>query len=159
METEDSSPTVGSDLPSPVYLVAAHLALVVAVIHLTMGLFDWFRYMSVGIYIPPDPRILPFVASGVAVVLGMLLAAQGRYRRPLYAGGIVVMVGYILGYFSWHWNGHHSLIPFNQRTQHEGPLLSFFIEHLFAGTVEFLALASEFALAVVLLYLLIKESR
>lgn len=159
METEDSSPTVDSDLPSLVYLVAAHLALVVAVIHLTMGLYNWFRWLSAGFLLPRDLRWPLFVVSGLAIVIGMLLVAQGRHRRPLYAGGILLMATYIFGYFAWHVTGHKPLLFFGRGSQHEGPLLPYLLDHLFAGVVEFLALTSEFALAVVLAYLLIKESR
>ena len=159
METEDSSPTVGSDFPAPIYFVAAHLALVVAVLHLTMGLYNWFRWLSAGFLLPRDLRWPLFVVSGLAIVVGMVLAAQGRYRRPLYAGGIGLMAVYILGYFGWHVSGHKPLLFFGEGAGHEGPLLEYLLDHLFAGVVEFLALASEFALAVVLAYLLIKESR
>jgi hypothetical protein len=146
------------DLPAPVYLLAAHLAVVVAVIHLSLGLFNWLRWASAGFLFPQDVRWPLFVASGVALVLGLLLAAQGRYRRPLYVGGILLMVGYVVGYFGWHLGGHRTFLLFGENTgHHHEPLSTVLLDHLFAGPVEFLAIASEVALAVVLAYLLVRE--
>lgn len=148
-----------SDFPSPAALVAAHLAIVVAVIHLSMGLLEWFQYAAIGLLIPPDLRWLLFVVSGLAIVAGLVLAAQGRYRRPLYVGGIILMATYVVGYFGWHWGGHRRLLLFGEGTHHHGPLVPFLVEHLFAGPIEFLAIASEVALAILLAYLLIRDSR
>ncbi|WP_433629771.1 hypothetical protein [Halomicrococcus sp. NG-SE-24] len=146
-----------SELPSPAHLVAAHLAVVVAVVHLTLGVFNWVRWASAGFLFPRDLRWPLFVVSGLALVAGLLLAAQGRHRRPLYLGGILLMVGYVVGYFWWHLRGHRPLTV-GSGTYHRGPLVPFLLDHLFAGPVEFLAIASEVALAVVLSYLLVAES-
>ena len=148
-----------SDLPSPAKLLAAHLVVVVAVIHLTLGLFNWIRWASAGFLLPRDLRWPLFVVSGLALFVGLLLVAQGRYRRPLYAGGIALMAVYVLGYFGWHTSGHRPLLFFGEGAGHNGPLVPFLLDHLFAGPVKFLALVSEVALAVVLVYLLVKESR
>ena len=159
METEDSSPALESDFPSPVYLVTAHLAVLVAVIHLTMGLYNWIRWANAGFLIPRDLRWPLFVFSGVVMIVGLLLAAQGRYRRPLYLGGIALMAVYVLGYFGWHVGGHRPLLFIGEGAGHTGPLVPFLLDHLFAGPVKFLAIASEVALAVMLAYLLVAESR
>ena len=149
-----------SDFPSPAHLVAAHLAVVVAVIHLSLGLLNWARWIRAGFLIPPDIRWPLFVFSGVALFVGLLLAAQGRYRRSLYLGGIALMVGYVVGYFGWHLGGHRSLLAFGESTgHHHAPLSRVLFDHLFAGIPEFLAIASEVALAVLLAYLLVAESR
>ncbi len=147
------------DSVSPARFVAAQLAVVVAVLHLSLGILNWIRWASAGFLVPRDLRWPLFVLSGLAIVIGLLLASAGRYRRPLYAGGIVLMAGYILGYFGWHLSGHRPLLLFGAGSQHRGPLLPFLLDHLFAGPVEFLALASEFALLVLLVYLLSTESR
>ncbi|RBI62082.1 hypothetical protein DMJ13_09310 [halophilic archaeon] len=147
-----------SELPSPAHLIAAHLAVVVAVIHLTLGIFNWVRWASAGFLVPRDLRWPLFVVSGLALVAGLLLAAQGRHRRPLYLGGILLMVGYVVGYFGWHLGGHRPLLVVGSGMDHRGPLVPFLLDHLFAGPVEFLAIASEVALAVVLSYLLVAES-
>jgi hypothetical protein len=148
-----------SDLPSPAKLVAAHLVIVVAVVHLSMGLYEWFRYASVGFLVPPDLRWPLFVVSGFAMIVGLFIAAQGLHRRLLYSGGIVLMVAYVVGYFGWHLGGHRAKLLFSRGTDHHGPLGQFLLDHLFAGVVEFLAIVSEVALALVLVYLLVKESR
>lgn len=146
-----------SEFPSPVHLIAAHLAVVVAVIHVTLGLYNWIRWASAGFLIPRDLRWPLFVFSGVVLLVGLLLAAQGRYRRPLYLGGIVLMGVYVLGYFGWHAGGHRPLLIFGEGTGHRGPLVPFVLDHLFAGPVEFLAIVSEVVLAVLLVYLLLSE--
>jgi hypothetical protein len=148
-----------SDFPSPVRLVAAHLAVVVAVIHLSLGLLNWVKWMSAGFLVPRDVRWPLFVFSGVALLVGLLLAAQGRYRRPLYLGGIALMVGYVVGYFGWHLGGHRSLLAFGESAgHHREPLATVLLDHLFAGVPEFLAIVSEVTLAVLLAYLLVAES-
>ncbi|WP_137286352.1 hypothetical protein [Halorussus salinisoli] len=159
METEkqEPSPSLESGLPSPIYLVTAHLAVVVAVIHVTLGLYNWIRWASAGFLVPRDLRWPLFVFSGLALLVGLLLAAQGRYRRPLYLGGIGLMAVYVLGYFGWHAEGHRPLFFIGEGSGHTGPLVPFLLDHLFAGPVEFLAIVSEVALAVLLLYLLISE--
>jgi uncharacterized membrane protein len=158
METEETSPALESDFPSPAKLVAAHLVVIVAVMHLSMGLLEWFRYASVGFLVPPDFRWPLFVVSGFALIAGLFIAAQGRHRRPLYAGGILLMIVYVVGYFGWHLGGHRARLIFGAGTDHHGPLVPFLVEHLFAGPVEFLAIVTEVALALMLAYLLVKES-
>ncbi|WP_135828235.1 hypothetical protein [Halorussus halobius] len=147
-----------SDFPSPVALVAAHLAVAVAVVHLSMGLFNWFRWANAGFLIPRDLRWPLFVVSGLALFAGLVVAAQGRYRRPLYAGGIALMATYVVGYFGWHMGGHRPQFIVGRGTTHQEPFVSVFVDHLFAGPVEFLAIVAEVALAAVLAYLLVRES-
>jgi hypothetical protein len=158
-EKQESSPALRSDLPSPVYLATAHLAVLVAVIHVTLGLYNWIRWASAGFLVPRDLRWPLFVFTGVVLVVGILLAAQGRYRRPLYLGGIALMAGYVVGYFGWHASGHRPLLFFGEGHLHTGPLVPFLLDHLFAGPVEFIAIVSEVLLAVLLAYLLVAESR
>ncbi|WP_458206334.1 hypothetical protein [Haladaptatus sp. NG-SE-30] len=148
-----------SDSISPVHFVTAQLAVVVAVIHLSLGVLNWTRWVMAGFLIPRDLRWPLFVLSGAAIIIGLFLAAAGANRRPLYAGGIVLMVVYIVGYFGWHVGGHRPLLFSGPGTEHAGPLVPSLLDHLFAGPVEFLALASEFALLVLLAYLLVTESR
>jgi hypothetical protein len=148
-----------SDFPSPAEIVAAHLVIIVAVIHLSMGLLEWFRYAQIGLLIPPDLRWPLFVVSGFALIAGLFIAAQGRHRRPLYVGGILLMAVYVVGYFGWHLGGHRAKLLFGAGTDHHGPLVPFLLDHLFAGPVEFLAIVTEVALAVLLVYLLVRDSR
>ncbi|WP_115865007.1 hypothetical protein [Halorussus litoreus] len=159
MASENGSPAMESDFPAPIYLVAAHLAVVVAVVHLTMGLYNWLRWLQAGFLVPRDLRWPLFVISALALFIGLLLAAQGRYRRQLYAGGILLMVVYVGGYFVWHATGHRPLLLFGNGATHTGPLIPFLLDHLFAGPVKFLAIVSETALAGALAYLLATEPR
>ncbi|WP_227354730.1 hypothetical protein [Haladaptatus salinisoli] len=147
-----------SDGVSPVRFVAAQLAVVVAVIHLSLGALNWTRWMMAGFLVPRDLRWPLFVVSGLAMVVGLFLAAAGAPRRPLYAGGIVLVLAYLVGYFGWHAGGHRPLFLFGPGTQHAGPLLPFLLDHLLAGPVEFVTVVSEVSLLVLLAYLLVAES-
>jgi len=138
-------------------LAGANLALIVALLHLGLGLVNWLRYLSGGVLVPTDIRWPLFVISGVAMLAGLALAREPRYRTPLYAGGMLLMVVYIVGYFGWHVGGHRRLILFGPSTHHDVPLLPFLIDHLFAGVIEFVAIVTEVALFVVLGYLIYAE--
>lgn len=147
-----------SDFPRPIHLVAAHLAVVVAVIHLSLGLLNWFRWLDAGFLIPPDFRWPAFVVSGFALVFALPLATREQYRRPLYAAGIALMAVYVLGYFGWHLGGHRTLLFFGEGHGHHGvAVVPFLLDHLFAGPVKFLAIAAEVSLAGILAYLLVTE--
>lgn len=135
-------------------LAGANLALIVALLHLGLGLVNWLRYLSGGVLVPTDIRWPLFVISGVAMLAGLALAREPRYRTPLYAGGMLLMVVYIVGYFGWHVGGHRRLILLGPSTHHDVSLLPFLIDHLFAGVIEFVAIVTEVALFVVLGYLI-----
>jgi hypothetical protein len=131
----------------PIHVVAAHLAVLVAVIHLALGVSNWLTYLGGGIVVPPDVRWPLFVLSGLAIVGGLVAAIAGVDRRPLYAAGVGLMAVYVVGYFAWHVGGHRPLLVVGPGTHHHGSTLSYLVAHVFAGPVEFLALASETALA------------
>ena len=137
----------------PLHVVAAHLAVLVAVLPLALGVSNWLTYLSAGILVPPDVRWPLFVLSGLAIVAGLVAAIAGVDRRPLYAAGVALMVVYVVGYFAWHVGGHRPLLIVGPGTHHHGSTLSYLLAHVFAGPVEFLALAGETALAGALGYL------
>jgi len=141
----------------PIHVVAAHLVVLVAVIHLALGVSNWTAYLRAGILFPPDLRWPLFVVSGVALVGGLLAAVAGADRRPLYAGGIALMVVYVVGYFAWHASGHRPLFFVGPGTHHHGSTLAYLAAHAVAGPVESLALAAETALAGTLGYFLYRE--
>lgn len=141
----------------PLHLIAAHLAVLVAVIHLALGVQNWLTYLGDGVLLPPDLRWPLFVVSGLAIVGGLIAAIAGVDRRPLYVGGIALMAVYVVGYFSWHMGGHRPLFFVGPGTHHDGSTLAYLIAHVFVGPVEFLSLASETALAGLLGYFLYRE--
>ncbi|WP_248896201.1 hypothetical protein [Haloplanus halobius] len=141
----------------PIHLITVHLAVLVAVIHLALGVSNWLTYLQGGVLFPPDLRWPLFVVSGLAIVGGVVAAIAGAYRRPLYIAGIALMVVYVVGYFGWHVSGHRPLFFVGPGTHHHGSTLSYLLAHVFAGPAEFLALASETALAGMLGYLLYRE--
>lgn len=140
------------DAFDPVHIVAVHLVVLVAVIHLALGVSNWLTYLRAGILVPPDLRWPLFVVSGVALVGGLVAAIAGAERRPLYVGGIVLMAVYVVGYFAWHASGHRPLFFVGPGTQHHGSTLAYLAAHAVAGPVETLALTSETALAGLLGY-------
>lgn len=151
---------MGSDSESLslVHFVAAQLVILVAVIHLALGAYNWIRWARGGFLFPHDLRWPLFVVSGLALVVGLFVAAAGRYRRPLYAGGILLMVVYVVGYFGWHLGGHRPLFIVGRVTRDETSGLQFVLDHLFAGPLYFVTIVSEVALALLLAYLLFARS-
>lgn len=147
------------DFREATVLVAAHLAFVVAVIHVTLGVLNWAKWMSVGFLFPRDIRWPLFVVSGLLILLGLPLASRIVDRRWIYLGGIILMVGYIVAYFGWHLAGHRPLFFAGPGTHHEGPLLQYLVDHAFAGLVETVSLAAEGLLALILAYLFVTEER
>jgi len=140
-----------------IHVVTAHLVVLVAVVHLALGVSNWLTYLGAGILVPPDLRWPLFVVSGIALVGGLLAAVAGAERRPLYLGGIALMVVYVVGYFAWHASGHRPLFVIGPGTDHHGSTLASLAAHAVAGPVESLALASETALAGLLGSLLYRE--
>lgn len=138
-------------------LVTAHLALVVGVMHVSLGVLNWVKWLSAGFLVPRDVRWPLFVLSGALLLAGLFIALVRAPSRRLYVGGIVLSVGYVVGYFGWHVGGHRPLLVVGPGTGHSGPLVSELLAHLFAGPVEFLAIVTELALAVMLALLLLTD--
>lgn len=139
------------------HLVAVQLAFVVALIHLLVGLRQWLLYAVGGILLPPDIRIPLWVASGLAILAGVVAAYRGAPREPLYILGIGLMLVFLLGYFSWHLGGHRAFFIAGDPRLHGTDPVSFVVDHVFAGPIETAALATETALLGVLGWLLYVE--
>jgi hypothetical protein len=83
--------------------ITASLTVAVASLHLFHPTHGLVRLLAYAQYlVAPDPRPFAFTLSGVALLVGVGVAATGRYRKPLYALGIVLMLTYLLGYAGWH---------------------------------------------------------
>ena len=136
---------------------AAQLAFVVGLLHLGMGLVNWTRYLGAGFYVPPDARWPAFVASGIVVLAGIVLARRADDRRPSYAAGVVAMLGYAVGYFGWHLAGHRPLLVLGPAAAAESVTLRWFLDHLFAGPLETVAVLAEVLAALLLLGLLLGD--
>ncbi|XVH31277.1 hypothetical protein ACNS7O_12905 [Haloferacaceae archaeon DSL9] len=134
----------------PLRIVAAVLALAVAAIHIYWGFPRLVLQLQV--MMVPDPRPTVFVATGIAIVLGIARVLDGSNPKPIYLLGIGLMLAYLLGYVAWHTVlGHGGFWPWGpEHHAHGGPALAVVAEHLRA---DFLALVSkvlELALLVVL---------
>lgn len=146
------------DTRATLRFVGAQLVFVVGLLHLVLGVLNWLRWLQVGFVVPRDARWPLFVVSGLAVLGGLVLASRAADRRPYYASGIVVMLGYVVGYFGWHLGGHRPLLvagPAPPAT--EAVSLQWFLDHLLAGPVETLAVVAEVLAAAVLLALLVSD--
>jgi hypothetical protein len=153
-------PTMNEDRRRILRLLAAQSAFVVALIHVGVGAVEWSRWLGAGFLVPRDLRWPVFVVSGLAVVGGIYLGsrADARTRRRLYAAGIVVMAGYVVGYFLWHLTGHRPLLVLGAGAGTESVSVSWFLAHLFAGPTEFASILFE-TLSVVLLTVLLGAGR
>jgi hypothetical protein len=61
-------------------------------------------------FVIADPRPVLFFVSGVAILAGVVLVARGRLPyRTAYQLGLVVLVGYVVGWISWHTVLDHGL--------------------------------------------------
>ncbi len=57
------------------------------------------------------PRPLAFFLSAIAIIIGINLVWFGYQEKPIYILGIILMLVYIVGYFSWHLSGHDGFLP------------------------------------------------
>lgn len=140
-----------------VRFVASQLVFVVGLLHLGIGAVNWLRWAMGGFLLPRDLRWPVFVVSGIAVIVGLYLAREADDRAPYYAAGIVVMLGYVVGYFGWHLSGHRPLLLFGTGTATETVSVQWFLDHLFAGPLETVAVFAEVAAAILLVVLLLTD--
>lgn len=139
-----------------VEFVAAQAVFVAALIHLTLGVINWLRYVRAGLFVPQDVRWPVFVVSGAALVAGLYVASHRDRRRRFYAAGVAVMLGYAVGYFAWHLGGHPTL--FGPAGVTETVSVQWFLDHLLAGPVEFASIVAESVAAALLSVLWLTDS-
>ena len=124
--------------------VTAQLVFIAALIHLAIGVLNWVRWLGAGFLVPQDARWPVFVISGLGILAGMFIAYGAENRRPFYLAGIAVMLGYVLAYFGWHLGGHRVLLVVGPAGgTPESLSLQWFLDHLFAGPVEFVSILVE----------------
>ncbi len=150
---------MAADTRRLVGFLTTQLVFVAALIHLALGLFQWLeKLLLAGWLLPRDARWPLFVVSGLAILVGMALARNAADRRPFYVAGIVVMLGYVLAYFGWHLGGHRLLIVAGPAAGNESITFQWFLDHLFAGPVEFVAIVVETLAALGLAALFVTET-
>ncbi|MFB6361641.1 MAG: hypothetical protein ABEH59_10015 [Halobacteriales archaeon] len=137
--------------------VGSQLVFVVGLLHLGLGLVNWVRWLGAGFLLPRDFRWPVFVGSGLAVLAGLFLGRRAADRTPYYLAGIAVMLGYVVGYFGWHLSGHRPLLVLGQSVAAETVSVGWFLDHLFAGPVETVAIVAEVLAALTLLALLVSD--
>lgn len=138
--------------------VAAQAVFVAALIHLTFGVINWIRWVQGGFLLPEDARWPVFVLSGAAIIVGLYVASHRENRRPFYAAGTVVMLGYVFGYFGWHLGGHRLLLVVGRSAGGaEAITVQWFLDHLLAGPLEFGSIVVEVVAAVLLAVLLLAD--
>lgn len=137
--------------------IAAQTVFLSALIHLTLGVLNWLRYAQVGIVVPTDVRWPLFLVSGVAIILGLYVGSHRENRRPFYLAGIVMMAGYTIAYFGWHVSGHKPFLIFGRGAGNESISVTWFLDHLLAGPVEFTAILAQVCGVVLLAVLFVRD--
>lgn len=112
--------------------------LVAALIHLWMGVPLLVVYLPLWSFY--DPRGYLFVPS--ALLLFVVLAGLyfEKAVRPLLALGIVILLGYVVGYVWWHLGDHGGFVPSGHT--HRSPL-SLVVAHFVDDPVAFLSVVAE----------------
>lgn len=136
--------------------LAGVLAVVVAGIHLYWALPVAAQQLQFGIL--HDPRPAAFLLATMAMLMGGLLVVQGFDPLPVYIGGILLMLVFLVGYGAWHtvldhgafWPGRHAHGHADQ-----GPI-QLILTHLRGDS---LALASKLAEAALLAVLSVLAGR
>jgi len=137
--------------------VAAQSVFVAALIHLVLGVTNWLRWIQGGFLLPRDFRWPVFVVSALLLFVGMYVATHRERRRPFYVGGILVLGGYVVGYFVWHLTGHRPLLLLGNPAGTETLSVQWFLDHLFGSLVGFAAIFFEVVAVVALAILFVTE--
>lgn len=142
--------------------IAAPLAILVAGIHLThpkLGLPRLVVVLGTGdlSLLVSHPRPLAFVVSGLAILVGIVLAAMGYRRKLLYGLGIALVTTYLVGYFAWHFSGHGGFLPGREPLYHGLSPLAAVIDHLSTDSRAVLSKLAEIVLLGVLVLLYRQE--
>jgi len=142
-----------------VAFVASQLVFVAALIHVGLGTVNWIRWLAAGFLVPRDARWPAFVLSALAILVGIYAASRAGNRRPYYLAGVVAMLGYVVAYFGWHLGGHRLLLVTGPAAGNaESISLQWFLDHLFAGAVEFVSILVETLAAIGLAVLFVTEA-
>ncbi|MCL9812270.1 hypothetical protein [Natranaeroarchaeum aerophilus] len=140
---------------------AVQLAAVVAGLHLYWGLPRLVTAARIDQPIYWDPRPLLFVASGIGILLALLLVRQQVLSRiRAYVLGIGMMLTYIFGWAYWHLGGHMAVVPWVEDAHahsHGGNPLILLGEHLVASPIDGISKTAELLLLAVLGLLLYAE--
>lgn len=139
----------------------AALALLVAGLHLfhpERGLERFLLLLSLDpALLVSHPRPAAFVASAVAIVVGIYLVLFGFPRKPIYALGILLVVTYVVGYFAWHLTGHGGFLPGRPPQYHGLQPHEAVVAHLRSDDWALVTLLAETTLALVLAVLYRRE--
>jgi hypothetical protein len=140
-------------------LAATQVATFVGMLHFWLGARNWSAYLGSGTVIPPDVRGPLFLISGLLLLVGVaVVMLEDITDRRVYAGGIVLTVTYLVGYYAWHLGGHSFLSggARNADLAGHGDPIEFFVSHTFVfnDPVVFFSLLTEVVLLVLLTVLL-----
>jgi len=138
---------------------ALQLALVTAAIHLWVGWQRLFAYIQAGTPFI-DPLQILFVLSALGVLAGIALAARGLRWDYVYAGGVGIMLSYLVGWLllGGHRTGGAWLAPAWETVGHShGGALGTLVEHLFSNVLLAASKVVEATCLAILLVLLYAE--
>jgi len=139
-------------------LAATQLAVFVGMLHFWLGARNWSVYLSGGTVVPPDARGPLFLLSGLVLLIGVaIVLLEDITDSRVYAGGIVLSLTYLLGYYAWHLGGHSFLSGGTRNADLGGhdTLVELFVTHTLVldDPVVFVSLLTEAALLVLLIVL------
>ncbi|WP_336021813.1 hypothetical protein [Halobellus salinisoli] len=162
---DDGVPERNAESPQPspaLPFVGAFLTVVVAGLHLlhpSHGLLKLFVILNAdpGLLVF-DPRSFAFVASGIALLVGLSLSRNAPNRRPYYLAGIALALTYLVGYFAWHFTGHGGFLPGREPLLHGLSPVENVVSHLTTDVWAAVSKATEIALVAVLTVLYRRES-
>jgi len=138
--------------------LAGVLAAAVAGIHLYWALPVAVQQLQFGIL--HDPRPAAFLLATMAMLMGVLLVVQGFDPLPVYIGGIVLMLVFLVGYAAWHTVLDHGAFwpgrPAHGGHSDLGPI-RLVAAHLQDDSLAFVSKIAETALLAVLSVLTVRE--
>ncbi|MBP1921355.1 hypothetical protein J2751_000344 [Halorubrum alkaliphilum] len=140
--------------------LAGVLAAAVAGIHLYWALPVAVDQLRFGIL--HDPRPAAFLLATMAMLMGVLLVVQGFDPLPVYVGGILLMLVFLVGYAAWHTVLDHGAFwpgrPAHGGHSELGPI-RLVVVHLQDDSLAFASKVVEAALLAVLSVLTVRELR
>ena len=128
--------------------LAGVLTVAVIGIHLYWALPVFSLQLQIGMI--HDPRPIAFILASFAMIFGLLLALQGFDQRPMYVGGMALMLVFIVGYGAWHTVLEHGgFWPGRPAHSHDAPFYLVILEHLRHDSIALFSKLAEAALLVV----------
>jgi hypothetical protein len=130
--------------------VASQLVFGTALLHIGIGLAEWFRRVQYGLLVPYQLRYPLFVLAGVAVIAGMAVAWRSERRREWYLAGFVTMLSFVAAYFLYHLTALEGYLLRGAEAHTHDLTVQILLDHYFATSFTTIALTLELLAAALL---------